>query len=453
MYNLIKKTIKFKDFNLATKRTLKKFDSYIEGDGELRKDIFSEKPASQQVIFELFSQLDETYYLFFLYFFSLPSTSFWNILLSQISAIASGSARNRNFCEDYDLLRPVTEIKTTFTTLKDKVPDLLGASHALWYEMSDPDYTLKPNTYNLWVAVYNLNPNRMVWEWWFESKARAIKNIWKDLGKPNFEDALNKWGASIGLSNPDCTFIVASKFIDTYDRATTIKHKIATPYLRLVYTITKSIAAYNQPGQFLDTFNIACTGLMRSIAKYAPSLSMAFSNFADREIRYEIYYQLSNYNLVSLPHKTWQRYREFEDLKKKYYKDTGVDASLDDLIKTFNLPRDDVYDIYRQVSMQNPHSLDQKVFSDEKADNKATLKEKIEDPKFIEQREASEKQQFLHLAMQRMSLKDRKIFMISNSLVDIVQDIAPDSEELKNFFWGSPKKKLRLEKNTEKNHY
>src|SRR5208283_1414165 len=92
--------------------SLKKFDAYIDGDGELRKEIFAESPASQQVIFELFSQLDQSYYTFFLYFFSLPSSGFWDVLLSQLSAIASGSARNRNFCEDYDLLRPVKEVKT-----------------------------------------------------------------------------------------------------------------------------------------------------------------------------------------------------------------------------------------------------------------------------------------------------------------------------------------------------
>ena len=423
------------------KKVLKKFQEYIEGDGDLRKAIFAEAPASQQVIFELFSQLDQVYYTFFLYFFSVPSTGFWDILLSQLSAIASGSARNRNFCEDYDLLRPVKEVKTTFSTLKDKVPDLLGACHALWYELADPLYEEKPNTYDLWLAVYDINPNRMVWEWWFESKAREIKTIWGEVrnnleaGMPRIE----QWGKSIGLLDPQMYLPVAHRFITTYDASTALKHKIANPYLRLVYTITKSIAAYNQPGQFLDTFNIACTGLMRSIAKYAPSLSMAFSNFADREIRYEIYYQLGNYNLIALPHKTWQRYREFEELRKNYYDEYGKDPNLEDLIRINSLCKEEVREIYRQVSMQNPHSLDQKVFNDEKSESKTTIKDRIEDPKCIEERETSEKNQFLHLALLRMSHRERKVFMVSNSLADIIQDIEPDPAELRSFFRGSSK--------------
>jgi DNA-directed RNA polymerase specialized sigma subunit len=420
------------------KATLKKFDSFIEGDGNLRKEIFAENPATQQIVFELFSQLDQTYYTFFLYFFSMPMTGFWDVILSQLSAISSGSARNRNFCEDYELLRPVREVKTTYSTLKDKVTDLLGASHALWFELADPAYEEKPNTHGLWLALYDINPNRMVWEWWFEARARQLSKIWQ------FEDetALKEWGKSVGLKDEGMILPLAHRFKATYERATTIKHKIANPYLRLVYTITKSIAAYNQPGQFLDTFNIACTGLMRSIAKYAPSLSTAFANFADREIRYEIYYQLGNYNIISLPHKTWQKYREYEELKKTYFKTYGKEPTFEDLITTYSLPRDDVYDVYQQVGMQNPHSLDQKVYNEDKTDSRISLKDRIEDPKCAEERESAEKQQFLHLALLRMSHEDRKVFMVANGLADIVQDIAPDPTELKNFFWGTPRQKI-----------
>jgi len=430
---------------MAKKRgSLKKFDAYIEGDGELRKDIFAEKPASQQVIFELFAQLDHTYYSFFLYFCSIPSKSFWDMLLSQLSAIASGSARNRNFCEDYELLRPVQEVKTCYSTLRNKVIDLLGTSHAIWFELADPHYEQKPNTYDLWMALYDLNPNRMVWEWWFESRARELKTIKKE--NINQSDRMVKyieWGKSLELKDPENhSYQLANIFLDTYEKATKIKHKIANPYLRLVYTITKSIAAYNQPGQFLDTFNIACAGLMRSIAKYAPSLSMAFSNFADREIRYEIYYQLGNYNLISLPHKSWQRYREFEGLRKAYYETYQKDPTLEDLISTYSLPREEVYDVYRQVAMQNPHSLDQKVFNEDKSDNRTLLKDRIEDSKCVEERELGEKQQVLYLALLRMSLKERKAFVIANSLIDIVQDIAPEKAELEKFFLGGVHRKF-----------
>jgi len=434
---------------MAKKRTsLKKFDAYIEGDGELRKAIFAESPASQQMIFELFAQLDQAYYSFFLHFCSVPSHSFWDMILSQLSAIASGSARNRNFCEDYELLRPVRETKTCYSTLRDKVIDLLGASHALWFELADENYDEKPNTYELWLALYNLNPNRMVWEWWFESKAREIKKIDNDVKRSDYITRLaryEEWGRSLELVDPKKhSYQTALLFKETYEKATKIKHCIANPYLRLVYTITKSIAAYNQPEQFLDTFNIACAGLMRSIAKYAPSLSMAFSNFADREIRYEIYYQLGNYNLISLPHKSWQKYREFEELRKVYFDTYRKEPSLEDLISTYSLVREDVYDVYRQVAMQNPHSLDQKVFNEDKSDNRTLLKDRIEDPKCIEERELSEKQQVLYLALLKMALRERKVFVVANGLIDIVQDIEPDRHELEKFFLGATTSRFRL---------
>lgn len=425
---------------MAKKQALKRFDSYIDGDGDLRKEIFAESPATQQIIFELFSQLDQTYYTFFLYFFSIPMTGYWDVILSQLSAITSGSARNRNFCEDYELLRPVREVKGPYTTLKDKVTDLLGASHAVWFELADPDFNEKPDTQALWLGLYDLNPNRMVWEWWFESKARL-------LTKARTPEQIAEWGKEVGVVDPNMAYPLSQRFLLTYQRATILKHKIANPYLRLVYTITKSIAAYNQPEQFLDTFNIACTGLMRSIAKYAPSLSTAFSNFADREIRYEIYYQLSNYNIISLPHKTWQKHREFEELKKKFFKEHGRDASLEDLIRTYEVSRTEVFDVYQQVAMQNPHSLDQKVYNDDKTDNKMTLRDRLEDSRCAEEREQSERQQFLQLALLRMSHRDRKVFVVSNGLADIVQEITPDANELKSFFWGAPRL-LRLAEQT-----
>jgi hypothetical protein len=38
-----------------------------------------------------------------------------------------------------------------------------------------------------------------------------------------------------------------------------------------------------------------------------------------------------------------------------------------------------------------------------------------------------------------MSHRERKVFMVSNSLADIIQDIEPDPAELRSFFRGSSK--------------
>jgi len=386
--------------NKRKKTILKQFDAYIEGDGELRKAIFAEPPATQQIIFELFSQLDHIHYGFLLFFASIPSSSLWNIFLSQLSAVASGSARNRNFCESYELLNDVEDIENGVPIQREKVRNLVGASHALWWELADPNYEERPNTYNIWKALFDINPSRMTWEWWFEARCREFEDLWERYGgrlDGVAEAMFEQWAQEkMGLLRPRTHwYIVGQKMLETHRAVTKIKHKIARPYMRMVYTITKSIAAYNQPDQFFDTFNIACTGLMRSIAKYAPSMAMAFSNFADREVRYEIYYQLGNYNLVTLPHKTWQKHREFERLRKEYFECYKKEPSLDELAKHYNLDREEVYDIYQQVAIQNPHSLDQKVFTDEKSNHPVVLKDRIEDPQIIENRRVQEDQEIL----------------------------------------------------------
>ena len=427
------------------KPVLKKFDSFIEGDGDLRKKIFKKPPASQQVIFDLFSQLDHVYYEFFLFYSSVPSSSFWNIILSQVAAIASGSARNRNFCEDYDLLRPVKEVKGNYPLMRDKVVDLVGPSHALWWELSDPEYEVRPNTRDIWLAFFDLNPTKMVWEWWFEERARGLTKLWekhkKDLKNPEVQEIFKRFcHKELGLLNAsEHWFCVTQRIIEAHRLATLLKHRIANPYLRLAYTITKAVAAYNQPEQFFDTVNIAGAGLMRAIAKYAPSMAMAFSNFADREIRYEVYYQIANYNIIALPHKSWQKYREFEAFKKSYFEKYMQDASLDDLINEYKLDRREVYEIYRQVGMQNPYSLDQKVFSEEKSGNQISLKDRIEDPRCQEAQQLQEDQEVLLAALLRMSLLDRKVFVAAHNLVDVVQEIRPDENELQRFFFGVSK--------------
>jgi len=202
--------------------------------------------------------------------------------------------------------------------------------------------------------------------------------------------------------------------------------------------VTKAIAAYNQPDQFLDTYAMGCTGLMRSIAKYAPSMSLAFPTFAEREIRYEIYYQLGNYNMVALPHRTWQRYRKFEDMRNEYHRENGKELSLQEFIDVFRLDKEEVYDVYSQVAMQNPCSLDQTLYPDDDNPHVAvdvTLKDKIEDPKIVEMRSLVEDQEVISLTLKRMSLEKRKFFIFSHNLCELVHDdFLPDPQEIQDFF-------------------
>ena len=206
--------------------------------------------------------------------------------------------------------------------------------------------------------------------------------------------------------------------------------------------VTRLIAAYNQPDQFMDTFNIAVTGLMRSISKYAPSMSMAFSNFCDKEIRYEVYYQLGNYNLVSLPHKIWKKYREFEDLKKEFQEKNQREPSLIELADYCNMDIDEVFEVYQQVGIQNALSIDQKIFPNDDSNYPVTLKDRLEDEHAVEQKREKEDHQILLLSLLRMPLKDRKLFVMIYNLCDLVQDLEPEYRELHNFF--SKKNHLRL---------
>ena len=422
------------------KSALKHFSGYIEGDDELRKQIFKAKAASQQEIFELFSCLDHAYYAFFEYFCSLPSTGFWDLLTGRVSAAASGSDRNRNFSENYNLLETVDEEQSEYMSKRVKTLNLVGAAHSLWFELADPQYKEKPDTLALWQALYDTNPSRTVWEWWLEARYLEAKKLWdeykNELDEPYVISLFEDWAEySLGLCKPRSHwFPVLMNLFRTCEEVLKVKHKIAAPYLRLVYTLTKSIAASNQPDQFIDTYGIGCAGLMRGIAKYSPSMAKGFASFVETEIRYEIYYQLGNYNIISLPHQTWQKYRKLEEIKKKYHQETGVDLSLEEFVSIFHLDREEVFEIYSQILMQNPQSLDQKLYPDEDCIQDVTLKDKIEDSQIPELRQLVEDQEVLLLTLTRMPLVERKFFILTHDLCDLSPNLAPEQRELNRFF-------------------
>jgi len=422
----------------------KHFSGYIEGDDALRKQIFRNKPASQQVIFELFSCIDHVYYGFFQFLCSIPSTGFWSLLTARLSATAAVADRNRNFCEDYGVLQKVIEEPSDYKIARSKILDIIGASHGLWFALADPEYAERPDTDALWLALHTINPSRVVWEWWIDAKYAELKKIQAEhryeMDDPYVISKLEDWAQdSFGLLKPKSHYWVLIKYLtEACEEIRYLKNRIASPYLRLVYTVTKGIAAYNQPDQFHDTYAMGCTGLMRAIAKYAPSMSLAFPTFAEREVRYEIYYQLGNYNIVALPHRTWQKYRKFEEMRNEYHGQNGKELSIQDFVDIFRLNKDEVYDVYAQVSMQNPCSLDQALYPDEDSPNVAvdvTLKDKIEDPQIKELRGLLEDQEVISLTLKRMPLEKRKFFIFSHNLCELVHDeLVPDNKELTDFF-------------------
>lgn len=442
---MAKNTKKNAGDKLKDEKRLKKFSKFVEGDDDLRKRIFAEPLAKQQEVFELFSHLEHVNWRFFLFFCSIPSTAFWNFILSHLSAVASGTSKNRTFCENISLLKPVQEIVTQQKfSLGDKVNvlNLVGASHALWFELADPNYDEKPNSLGIWQALYEVNPSRVAWEWWFDRRGREAEALWKKYRKdlltnPLAEVEFEEWATEmLGLLRPKSHWFATVKAIlELANDARLVKRRISKPYMRLVYTITKSIAASNQPDQFFDTYNIGCLGLMRAIARYAPSMSLAFPRFADSEIRHEIFFQLGNYNMVILPTKTWQRYRELEQLKKEFLRLYHREPTFNELCITFDLNFEEVFEIYNQISLQSPISLDHKVYVNEDSSAQAlTLKDRLEDPQEAEMRELCEDQEILSLVLNKMSLRDRRLFVLTNNLLDISQDIEPDSRELDRFF-------------------
>lgn len=422
----------------------KQFSGYIEGDDELRKQIFKNKPATQQVIFELFSYIDHVYYGFFQFFCSIPSTSFWDLITSRISAAASIADRNRNFCEDYSIMAKVTEELSDYKVSRPKIVELVGAAHDIWFSLADPEYSDSPDTLALWRGLHEVNPSRVVWEWWIDARHAEAKKLLEkyrnNLSDPYVINKFEDWAQdSVGLLKPKSHWWVFLKYLlETCEDVKKLKDKIANPYLRLVYTVAKGVAAYNQPEQFPDTYAIGVTGLMRSIAKYAPSMSLAFPTFAEREIRYEIYYQLGNYNIISLPHRTWQKHRKFEEMRADYHRQHGRELTTQEFVDVFNLDKEEVYEVYSQIAMQNPTSLDQTLYPEEDnphASVDTTLKDKLEDPQIKEMRGLFEDQEILLLTLKRMPLRERKFFIFTHNLCELAHDdIQPNQDELTSFF-------------------
>ncbi len=425
----------------------KQFSGYIDGDDEIRKQIFSYKPATQQIVFELFSCIDQAYYTFFQILCAVPSTLFWDLLTARLSAVASSTDRNRNFCEDYSLLDTVQEDASKYKLDRAKVVNLIGAAHGLWYSLADTEYSTSPDTLSLWRILHTLHPSRVVWEWWLDDRVKELKKLLAEhrynLSCPYVINEIEDWMQdSFGLIKPRSHWQVILKYLlETSELVQSYKEKIAAPYLRLVYSVAKGVAAYNQPDQFPDTYAIGVTGLMRGIAKYAPSMSLAFPTFIEREVRYEIYYQICNYNVIILPHTTWQQHRKFEDMRENYHSKHGKELTISEFIDTFHLDRELVYDIYSQISMQNPSSLDQSVYMDEESpccinsSSDFSLKDKIEDPQIKDTQNLLEDQELLLLALNRLPITVKRFFIFSHNLCELVHDsMPPNLDELKTFF-------------------
>ena len=423
----------------------KQLHFYIHGDDELRKGIFNDTPLTQQAVFELFSLLDEAHYMFFLFYAAIPSSKgLWELFMMHLSAVTSGTSKNRNYCEDYSLLSPVSGASSC-GTIKDKYIGLTGAAHGMWFELANPQYNETPNARDLWVALMDTGPSRQVWEWWFEAKCKELKVLWdKYMVIPRQENMIEaesefeKWmEVNLGLLKPrNHWYAVAKMMLDTYKKSSDIKHKISKAYRRLAYTVAKSKAARNQPNQFFDTYNIANGGMMRAISKYAPSLAMSFPKFAKEEIRYEIFYQLGNYNVINLPNEMWQLYRKFEILKHEYVVKYSKQPSARDLALEYSLDYSTVFEVYFLVGLQNPCSLDTKIYPEDESSRPVTLKEKIEDHEDKESKRIAENSELILLSLQRMPLQKRRIFGLIYNLCDLLQDIEPDQTELHSFFFS-----------------
>jgi DNA-directed RNA polymerase specialized sigma subunit len=106
--------------------------------------------------------------------------------------------------------------------------------------------------------------------------------------------------------------------------------------------------------------------------------------------------------------------------------------SLQELAEAYDIPLAEVLEIYSQIALQNPHSLEKRLYSNDDVGQVTTPKDRLEDPSARETRVQEEEKEVLRLTLERMPLK-RKLFALLNNLVDLAQDILPDQIELQNF--------------------
>jgi hypothetical protein len=78
-------------------------------------------------------------------------------------------------------MEDVNEEESVYQVGKSKSTNLVGAAHALWYAVTE--YQAKnqaPKTHEIWRSLWDLNPSRTVWEWWFKAKAREAQELWRE---------------------------------------------------------------------------------------------------------------------------------------------------------------------------------------------------------------------------------------------------------------------------------
>jgi DNA-directed RNA polymerase specialized sigma subunit len=125
-------------------------------------------------------------------------------------------------------------------------------------------------------------------------------------------------------------------------------------------------------------------------------------------------------------------------MRADYHRQHGRELTTQEFVDVFNLDKEEVYEVYSQIAMQNPTSLDQTLYPEEDnphASVDTTLKDKLEDPQIKEMRGLFEDQEILLLTLKRMPLRERKFFIFTHNLCELAHDdIQPNQDELTSFF-------------------
>lgn len=135
---------------------------------------------------------------------------------------------------------------------------------------------------------------------------------------PEYEKYLKKTTSienKIKCIDPQIFYGILQQINLVKDQYHTYKNEIATPYLRVVYSVGLKYS-FSTP-QFLKNFQEGCVGLLRAISSYNPDKNMKFSSYSKIWVKQKILLSHKIDNFILLPISIWYAYSKISPFQEE----------------------------------------------------------------------------------------------------------------------------------------
>ncbi|MDK2800693.1 MAG: polymerase sigma-B factor [Clostridiales bacterium] len=179
-------------------------------------------------------------------------------------------------------------------------------------------------------------------------------------------------------------FTIYHKTKDTF-----LRDQIIHKYLYIVDILTKKFL--NRGVEYDDIYQVACIGLLQAVERYDVSKGVKFSSFATPTIIGEIKrFFRDKGNIIRVPRRIYEIYQKVNHARQALSQNLGRPPKVEEIAQYLNLSEETILEVIESANANTVQSLEQSVYSDDKATLQELVGEEdttfsaIEDRDFIE---------------------------------------------------------------------